>query len=140
MLNKPCKLFLPIILSVVFNTTLHSDPVTDWNTAMLNAIRLANTPPPAAARNLAILHASIYDAVNGIRRTFESYLITGNVPASASAEAATAAAAYKVLSALYPGLQSQWDAAYDTALHSIKDGPSKTSGLTWGDYVASAIL
>jgi hypothetical protein len=106
---KPCKLFFPIVLSVVFNSTLHSDPVTDWNTAMLNAIRSANTPPPAAARNLAILHVSIYDAVNGIRRTFESYLATGNVAASASAEAAAAAAGYKVLSTLYPGLHSQWE-------------------------------
>ena len=140
MLNKPCKLFLPIILSVVFNTTLHSDSVTDWNTAMLNAIRLANTPPPAAARNLAILHASIYDAVNGIRRTFESYLVTGNVPASASTEAAAIAAAYRVLSTLYPGFQSKWAAAYDVALHSVEDGPQKRSGLAWGDYVASAIL
>ena len=45
-----------------------ADVVTDWNTAALDAVRGNRTPPPRASRNLAILHASIYDAVNGISR------------------------------------------------------------------------
>ncbi len=54
-----------------------ADVVTDWNSAALDAIRAGNTPPPAAARNLAILHASIYDAVNGIRRSHKPYFVNG---------------------------------------------------------------
>src|SRR5882724_1487041 len=54
------------------NGTAHSDVVTDWNTAALNAIRAGRTPPPIASRALAILHASIYDAVNGIDRRHEA--------------------------------------------------------------------
>ncbi len=60
-------LFLLILLAT--DLQLNADVVTDWNTAALNAIRARNTPPPAASRNLAILHTSIYDAVNGILRT-----------------------------------------------------------------------
>ena len=57
-----------------------------------------------AARNLAILHASIYDAVNGIRGTYKPYFVTGMAPGGASIEAA-AAAAYRVLVILYPAFR-----------------------------------
>ena len=53
----------------------NGDVVTDWNTAALNAIRAGSTAPPIASRSLAILHVSIYDAVNGIARTHEPYLV-----------------------------------------------------------------
>ena len=46
-----------------------ADIVTDWNNAALDAIRTGTTAPPIASRSLAILHVSIYDAVNGIART-----------------------------------------------------------------------
>jgi hypothetical protein len=67
----------PTLKSLVFCIVLSiapiagSDVVTDWNTAALNAIRVGRTTPPGASRALAILHASIYDAVNGIARTHE---------------------------------------------------------------------
>src|SRR5688572_12438397 len=77
--------------------TAHADVVTDWNTAALDAIRSNRTPPPRASRTLAILHASIYDAVNGIGRTHQAYFVQSTVPASASKEAAACAAAHKVL-------------------------------------------
>ena len=72
-----------------------ADVVTDWNNAALDAIRAGNTPPPIASRSLAILHASIYDAVNGIARTNEPYLVPSVVPASASRPAAASAAAHR---------------------------------------------
>ena len=49
----------------------NADVVTDWNNAALDAIRAGNTAPPIASRSLAILHASIYDAVNGLARSHE---------------------------------------------------------------------
>jgi hypothetical protein len=39
--------------------------------------RADRTPPPVASRALAILHASIYDAVNGIVRSHEPYFAKG---------------------------------------------------------------
>ena len=49
-------------------STVYADVVTEWNSAALNVIRADRTPPPRASRALAILHASIYDAVNAARR------------------------------------------------------------------------
>ena len=62
-----------IVAASSLATAAHADVVTDWNTAALNAIRAAKTTPPAASRALAILHLSIYDAVNGIDRSRDPY-------------------------------------------------------------------
>src|SRR5690349_6247512 len=37
--------------------------VLGWNEAALQAVRAAGTPPPVAARNLAMLHIAVYDVV-----------------------------------------------------------------------------
>src|SRR5215470_2522314 len=102
-----------------------ADVVTDWNMAALDAIRAQNTPPPAAARNLAILHISIDDAISGIRRTHQPYFVTREAPAGASIEAAASAAAHKVLVSLYPSLQASFDDLYSSLLAGIPDNPPK---------------
>ena len=83
-----------------------ADVILDWNVAALNAIRASRTSPPVASRALAILHVSIYDAVNGISRTHEPYVVASDVPASASSEAAASGAAHRVLVTLF---QSECD-------------------------------
>ncbi len=139
-----------------------ADVVTDWNTAALDAIRGNRTPPPRASRNLAILHASIYDAVNGISRKHEPYLVTStdedtdsreshdrssrphsnkpNVPASASKEAAASAAAHKALLALFPTNAAAFDALHSNILAGIRNRPAKAEGIAWGESVATQIL
>ena len=74
--------FTGLTTLLTFGSTAYADVVTEWNTAALNAIRADRTPPPKASRALAILHASIYDAVNGIARTFEPYFVQSAVPPS----------------------------------------------------------
>ena len=64
-----------INLASVIGNPVRGDVVTDWNNAALDAIRAGRTAPPIASRSLAILHAAIYDAVNGIARTHEEYLV-----------------------------------------------------------------
>ncbi len=56
-------------------------PVLLWNETALQAIKEDRTPPPMAARNLAILHAAIYDAVNAIDRTHAVYHVDAAAPA-----------------------------------------------------------
>ena len=89
----------------------NGDVVTDWNTSALDAIRAGHTPPPIASRSLAILHVSIYDAVNGITRTHEPYLVQSSASASASLEAAASAAAHKALVNLFPAAASSFNTA-----------------------------
>jgi membrane-associated phospholipid phosphatase len=117
-----------------------ADVVTAWNNAALDAIREAHTPPPIASRGLGIVHVSIYDAVNGIARTHEPYLVQSAVPASASREAAASAAAHLALVNLFPSVASRFDALHATILATIPDGPQKAAGVAWGEFVANQIL
>jgi hypothetical protein len=50
---------------------VEADVVTAWNRAALDAIRTERTTPPQAFRALAMLHVSIYDAINGIVRSHD---------------------------------------------------------------------
>jgi hypothetical protein len=118
----------------------NADVVTDWNNAALDAIRTGNAPPPIASRALAILHTSIYDAVNGIDRRHEAYLVPSAVPASASREAAASAAAHGALVNLFPASTSSFDALHAAILATIPNGPHKTAGIVWGEFVANQIL
>lgn len=118
----------------------NAEVVTDWNNAALDAIRVGRTAPPIASRSLAILHVSIYDAVNGIARTHEPYLVQSGVPASASREAAASAAAHEALVTLFPARTPDFDALHAAILAGIPDGPQKTAGIAWGEFVANQIL
>jgi hypothetical protein len=118
----------------------YGDVVTDWNTAALDAIRADRTAPPIASRSLAILHVSIYDAVNGIARTHERYLVPSVVPASTSPPAAASAAAHKALVNLFPANAPAFDALHAAILATIPDGSRKRVGIIWGEFVASVIL
>src|SRR5436305_1759881 len=121
-------------------TPANADVVTDWNTAALNAIRGGSTAPPIASRRLAILHVSIYDAVNGIDRTNEPILVQSSAPSSASREAAASAAAHQALVNLFPAAASSFDALHAAILAAIPNGPQKIAGIVWGEFVANQIL
>jgi hypothetical protein len=68
-----CTLFACVL--VLAASTAGADMITDWNYIALDAIRLDSTPPPEAARDLAILGVSVFDAVNAIDRSYETYKI-----------------------------------------------------------------
>src|SRR5438876_1919811 len=127
------RLFIAYIGTITLASSIcipaNADVVTDWNNAALDAIRTGNTAPPIASRSLAILHASIYDAVNGIARTYEPYLVQSAVQASASREAAASAAAHEALVNLFPAAASSFDALHAAILAGIPNGPQKVAGI-----------
>src|SRR5438093_3296050 len=128
---KASKLFsCSALTAFLIGTVAHADVVTEWNNAALDAIRAGHTAPPIASRSLAIAHVSIYDAVNGIARTREPYLVQSAVPASASREAAASAAAHEALVNLFPASASSFDALHAAILAGIPNGPQKTAGIT----------
>ena len=129
-----------VLLTLLFCVASRADVVTDWNNVALDAIRANNTPPPVAARALAILHASVFDAVNGISRRCESYLVPSAVPADASPEAAASAAAHQVLLSLFPSSAATFDALHAQVLASVRDGPQKTTAIAWGELVGAEFL
>ncbi len=119
---------------------VQSDVVLQWNEVALGAIKADRTPPPRAARNLAIVHAAIYDAVNARGRTYRAYRVDARVDGEASAEAAAAVAAHRTLVELYPALVAQLDAALDASLENVPDGRAKQGGVALGQHVAEKIL
>lgn len=116
-------------------------PVAAWNEQALDAIRATATPPPRASRALAILHAAIHDAHNGIARDYRQYLVTENRPnANTSTSAAIAAAAHDVLVQLFPTRATQFADEQAAQLAPVPIGPGRTRGIAWGQAVAAAIL
>jgi hypothetical protein len=125
-----------LLLSFNYCTGFCDSVVTRWNSSALDAIRADKTAPPIASRNLAIAHIAIYDAVNGMGREYENYLVPSAIPASASMEAAASAAAYRALSMLFPAAGPSFSALRAEILATIPEGPRKTAALIWGESVA----
>src|SRR5262249_692640 len=117
-----------------------SDVVLCWNEAALNAIKTEHTPPPLAARNLAILHAAIYDVVNALAGRHRPHRVTLRPEGVISPEAAASIAAHRVLLELYPRMVDACDSALDATLENIPDGPAKEAGVAHGQRVAEEIL
>ena len=117
-----------------------ADVVTDWNSLLLDSIRVEDTAPPLAARNLAILHTAIYDAVNAVEQTHSPYFVKASAPAGTLEDVAALAAAYTVSLSLYPSESSRFNQAYANYLSSVSPGPGRDNGLALGRSVADQIL
>jgi hypothetical protein len=119
---------------------VRADTVLDWNITALKTTAAAPFNPPLESRNLAIVHAAMFDAVNSIVGEFHLYIVEPSAPKGASPEAAAAAAAHFALLKLYPARQAMLDAAYAASLAPIPDGPARTDGIAVGEAVAAKIL
>jgi hypothetical protein len=114
-------------------------PVMEWNQFALEATVMAGQGALPQIRSLAIVHASVHDAVNVITGEYETYLAAGPAPAGASAEAAAVAAAHFVLTRLFPsqapGLNTKRAGSLAGCLLSEAD-----AGIGVGEAAAAAIL
>lgn len=108
------------------------DAVIQWNSILLNAIEASGkdgaggTPPPLAARQQAIVHRAIYDAVL-------------EAP-TASDEAAVIGAASQALIKLFPQQASTFESLQTESLKAIPDGEAKQNGLDIGKQAAERII
>ncbi len=116
------------------------DAAVLWNRVALRAISLEGTPPPAAARALAMTHAAVFDAVNNIQQRYSPYLFDPGVPEDADAEAAALIAGGVVLSQLFPDRAAEFDRVRDANLALIPESQAKTDGLQVGADAAGVIL
>ena len=129
-------------------TVVGPNAVSTWNeiaSATVNVPAAATGTPeeqrPNYATDLATVHVAIYDAMMAIVGTHQPYaVIPPSAAADASQEAAIATAAYRTLLGLFPARTAQYQAAYDTAMANIADGPAKTKGTAIGAEAAAGIL
>jgi hypothetical protein len=135
-----CVLLRLLALTIILSGHASGDVVTDWNNQLLQAIRTNSTPPPRASRAMAMVHTSIFDAVNSIDDTHQPYHINLNMAGTTSREAAAAQAARDVLVNLFPAQTAAFDTMLSTHLGAIPNGQAKTDGINTGSSVASAIL
>lgn len=115
--------------------------VLEWNAVAEAAFTPSQgTNPMSQSRTLAILHASVHDALNAIDRRYASY--TPGLPKSPKAmpEAAVAAASREVLVRLLPEQAALVETAYGQALKALPDGAAKTAGIGLGQAAAWATM
>jgi hypothetical protein len=117
-----------------------ADVVMDWN-AKADAIaaekRLGPTPH---ARVLAILHVSMFEAVNAIERRYAPYRLNLSADRATSKEAAAASAGYDVLLSSYPDKKADLDATLAAMLSGIAEGDAKQNGIRLGKEAAAGII
>lgn len=116
-----------------------TDPVITWNQNALAAIRQDASDPNMASRALAMVQSAVYDAVNAAEQKPEHF-VTIAAATDSSVQAAVNQAAHDVLAYLYPAQQATLDAELTSSLADVRDGQSKTDGITAGQQVAAAII
>jgi hypothetical protein len=88
-----------------------------------------------------MVHGAVYDAVNAIDGSHESYLLTSRTATpSDSKEAAAATAAYRVLLNIVPAQKDVLDAQYAASLEGIPDDSQKRRGIAVGEAAAAAMI
>jgi hypothetical protein len=119
-----------------------SDPVLEWIGIMNNTVIAGGGTPLATSRQVALVSASVFDAVNGIEPRFQSLHVRPDAPHHASTRAAAIQAAYAILVKLYSAqsatLTSQLNASL-AALAQTEKANSIAAGVAWGQTVADAI-
>ena len=118
------------------------DTVLEWIGVMNTTVLAGGTNPLVSTRVVALVSASVFDAVNGIDRRFQPLHVKPAAPHNASERAAAIQAAYVILVDLYPAqaatLKTQHDASL-AALASTEKAQSIAAGVAWGQTVADAI-
>jgi hypothetical protein len=118
------------------------DPVLEWIGVMNTAVLTAGTAPNVTSRNVAIVSAAVFDAVNGIEPRFRPLHVRPDAPHNASQRAAAIQAAYAMLLDIYPGQIAVLTTRRTASLAALaldEKAESIAAGVTWGQTVADAI-
>src|SRR5205085_3081436 len=118
---------------------LSADVVLQWNQVFLDTFKADRVLPLYFAREAAIVHAAMYDAVNDIDRSYAPFFADVKAPRGASLEAAAAQAAHDTMVALFPAHQATFDATLAADLVGIPPGRARL-GTAVGQAVAQQIL
>jgi len=143
---------VPYTAEYYFYEKQHSaaEEVLDWNAMFNRAIVASSYVSAGAFRPAAIVHASMFDAVNGIERRFEPIHVTAHGPPEASRRAAVIQAAYASMLNLFPTQKAALDTQLATSLANLNDNDDEEDdeeecaesivlGLAWGQHVADEI-
>jgi len=142
-----------LVLTILPAASARADEVTDWTQIMLNAMTTANFALKyslPASRDAAMMAASVFDAVNGVKGLYSPIHVAPAAPKGTSERAAAVQAAYVILVDLFPAQKATFDAARTNSLNAIlnvnggdnlqaKVQASVDNGVAWGQQVADEI-
>ena len=136
---KPCIVLLAASLLVAPAATppSHADVISDWN--RIGDRYLVQYAGNQEERGLAMMHLAQFEAVNAVVGGYAPYALNLAAP-GASAEAAATQAAYTVLTNISRTDLSTLNAARQTSLAAIPEGPAKNDGIQLGRFAADAII
>src|SRR5882672_11308632 len=118
------------------------DPVLGWSDIVNTTVLTANTAPNVTSRVVALVSASVFDAVNGIEPRFRPLLVRPDAPHHASQRAAAIQAAYAILLHLYPTQSGSLTPRLNASLAALaltENAEAITAGVAWGQTVADAV-
>jgi len=115
--------------------------VTHWDAVGAQAFSAAALSPAEGIPIFAYVAIAVYDSVMAIEGGYEPFAVDVDAPRGASAEAAVAAAAHRILVHHLPAQASTiLDPAYAASLATIPDGPEKADGVATGEDVAARLI
>jgi membrane-associated phospholipid phosphatase len=128
--------------SAVASTASSGKTIVDWNQELLSILKTPGAQPATVhpTRNLAILHAAMYDAVASITHRDRPYLFEIDASRTARPDAAADQAAHDTLVALYPSMRSTLDHKLADTLASVPSGPDTQAGIRVGHLAATLML
>ena len=99
--------------------------VADWDAIGTQAFTAAALSPAEGHTIFAYVAIAVYDSVMAVKGGYEPFAVDVDAPAGASAEAAVAAAAHRILVHYLPAQASIVDPAYTASLATIADGQAE---------------
>jgi hypothetical protein len=137
-----------VLVALASPAVARADAVTDWNEIASTAIVTTAGQGVAAVMSFAMVQGAVYDGVNAIDRGHQPYLVQPPSSPTDSKEAATAAAAFRVLvgfpdlPGLFPAQLPTLQPLYDAYIAGLPDNPpgSRAAGVTIGETTARAML
>jgi PAP2 superfamily protein len=122
-----------------YSLPARADVISDWNQTACDVVAKVGPGAPGH-RMMAVAQVAVFEAVNAIDPRYVPYMPRIQAPPGASVDAAVAAANRAVLLALMPGEKPNIEAAYETAVKKIADGPSKADGIAVGERAAAQLV
>jgi hypothetical protein len=145
--------FRPIHMALAVGLILigpaRADVVTDWNAQIRSAVDSMSSESPYAARDMALMHTAVYNAIESITNQYQIYSYgsytgpTGSAAPGANISAAATSAAYTVMQSLFPSLAGpggSLETQYNAHLTALGSSASVTAGLAWGQSVANEMI
>ena len=114
--------------------------VADWDAIGTQAFTAAALSPAEGHTMFAYVAIAVYDSVMAVKGGYEPFAVDVDAPDGASAEAAVAAAAHRILVHYLPAQALIVDPAYTASLATIADGQAETDGIATGEKVADRVI